>query len=45
MTGAIPADYTLTYSASGPTINGLDLSGYTVLTMLAGNVGTLIMVE
>ena len=36
MTGAIlDTDYTLTYDATGgPTVNGQDLSGYTVLTML-----------
>jgi len=38
MTGAVEnTDYTLTYAATGgPTVNGQDLSGYTVLTMLGG---------
>jgi|GEM_PF-1622606 len=37
MNGAATELYTLTYAASGgPTVNGQDLSGYTVLTMLGG---------
>ena len=37
MTGASAALYDLTYYASGgPTVNGQDLTGYTVLTMLGG---------
>jgi T5SS/PEP-CTERM-associated repeat protein len=47
MTLAPASAYTLTYSASGPTINGQDLGGYTVLTMAGGTTpapsGTVIM--
>jgi T5SS/PEP-CTERM-associated repeat protein len=47
MTLAPASAYTLTYSASGPTVNGQDLNGYTVLTMAGGTPpvpsGTVIM--
>ena len=41
MNGVKPGDiYTLTYADSGgPTVNGQDLSGYTVLTMAGGSTG------